>query len=257
MVARQDGTVASDTPGKAEHANSFGPAALVYEASRPGYPVEAVDWLVRADARRVLDIGAGTGKFTRMLHAEGRTVIAVDPSPQMLEVLRDKVPGVETLLGTAEELPLPDSDVDAVTLAQAWHWVDEARGVPEIARVLKPGGTLGLVWNSRDERVDWVRELGEAMGSNESITPASLDEVGVGTPFEPGEVTELRWAQELSRPGLIALVRSRSHFLVKDAAQQAAVLREVEAVLDRHPEIERRGVIELPYVTRAFRFRRG
>jgi SAM-dependent methyltransferase len=257
MLARQDGTVASDTPSKQAHANSFGPATQVYEAARPGYPAEAVTWLVPAGARRVLDIGAGTGKFTRMLHADGRTVVAVDPSVQMLEVLHEKVPGVEALVGTAEELPLADADVDAVTLAQAWHWVDEERGVPEIARVLRPGGTLGLIWNSRDERVDWVRELGEAMGSNESITPASLDELAIGAPFEPGEVSEFACPQTLSRVELIALVRSRSHFLVKDETQQAAVLRKVEAVLDRHPGVERDGAIELPYVTRAFRFRRG
>ncbi|AYG02583.1 class I SAM-dependent methyltransferase [Gryllotalpicola protaetiae] len=261
MLARQDVTVVNDTPNsqpsKNDHARSFDAAAHVYEESRPGYPADAVDWLVPADARRVLDVGAGTGKFTRMLQGEDREVIAVDPSPQMLEVLRDKVQGVETLLGTAERLPLPDESVDAVTFAQAWHWVEPGRGEREVARVLKPGGTLGLIWNSRDDRVDWVRELGEAMGSNDGYSPSALAEHPVGAPFEGGESAEFGWVQRLSRPGILTLVRSRSYFLVKNADGQAETLRRVEAVLDRHPEIAAAGVIELPYVTQAYRFRRG
>lgn len=239
------------------HANSFGQAAQLYEDSRPGYPRDIVDWLVPAGVGRVLDIGAGTGKFTRLLRAPDRDVVAVDPSGEMLDVLRAHASGIETLIGTAEQIPLPDESVDAVTVAQAWHWVDRERGVPEIARVLKRGGTLGLVWNSRDERVAWVHELGAAMGTNDTYTPASLDDYPVGAPFDDGETTELSWMQELDRPGILNLMRSRSYFLVKSADEQAASLRAVEAVLDRHPEIEHDGVIRLPYVTQAFRFRRG
>jgi len=242
---------------KQEHANSFGQAAQVYEESRPGYPPEIVDWLVPAGARRVLDIGAGTGKFTRLLRREGREVVAVDPSAEMLDVLRAHASGIETLVGTAEKIPLPDESIDAVTFAQSWHWVEPERGVPEVARVLKPGGALGLVWNSRDERVQWVRELGVAMGTNDTYSPASLDDYPIGSPFESGEVTELSWVQKLDRRRILDLVRSRSYFLVKSADEQAETLREVESVLDRRPEIEHDGVIELPYVTQAFRFRRG
>lgn len=237
-------------------ANSFGQAAQTYEESRPGYPLEIVDWLVPASARRVLDIGAGTGKFTRLLRRPDREVVAVDPSGEMLDVLRAHASGIETLIGTAERIPLPDESVDAVTVAQAWHWVDRDRGVPEVARVLKPGGTLGLVWNSRDGRVDWVRELGEAMGTNDAYSPASLEDYPIGAPFAESDVTELSWSQKLDREGVLNLARSRSYFIVKSPDEQAATLREVEAVLDRHPEIVRDGAIELPYVTQAFRFRR-
>jgi len=239
------------------HASSFGPAASVYEQSRPSYPLEIVDWLVPADARRVLDIGAGTGKFTRLLRREDRDVVAVDPSGEMLDVLRAHASGIETLIGTAERIPLPDESVDAVTVAQAWHWVDPELGVAEIARVLKPGGTLGLVWNSRDERVPWMRELGLAMGTNDSYGSATVDDYPLGPPFGPAEVTELTSFQKLDRAGVLNLVRSRSYFLVKTPDEQAETLRAVESVLDRHPEIVRDGAIELPYVTQAFRFRRG
>ncbi|GAA4158664.1 class I SAM-dependent methyltransferase [Gryllotalpicola daejeonensis] len=251
----------SDTPearpSKEEHARSFDAAARIYEESRPGYPAEAVEWLVPASARRVLDVGAGTGKFTRLLPRAGRDLVAVDPSAQMLEVLREKVPRVETLLGSAERLPLSDESVDAVTVAQAWHWVDTAQAVREVARVLKPGGTLGLIWNSRDERVDWVREFGEAMESNDAFVAKTAEDHGVGAPFEPGETLEVTWTQQLDRAALLTLVRSRSHFLVKDSATQTRVLCAVEDVLDSHPEIEKNGKIALPYVTQAFRYRRG
>ncbi|GAA4179724.1 class I SAM-dependent methyltransferase [Gryllotalpicola koreensis] len=248
----------NDTPASHEaHALSFGPAAQVYEESRPGYPAAAVEWLVPASARRVLDVGAGTGKFTRLLRAPEREVIAVDPSQEMLDVLRAHSAGIETLVGTAERLPLPDESVDAVTFAQAWHWVDPEHGPREVARVLKPGGTLGLVWNSRDERIDWVRELGEAMSSNDRYGNASLTENAVTAPFDDGESAEFAWIQHLSRAGILTLVRSRSYFLVKGPDEQAETLRRVEAVLDGHPEIESAGVIELPHITQAYRFRRG
>lgn len=237
-------------------ANSFGQAAQIYEESRPSYPREVVEWLVPASAQRVLDIGAGTGKFTRLLRREDREVIAVDPSREMLEVLAAQASGIETLVGTAERIPLPDESVDAVTFAQSWHWVDPEHGVPEVARVLKPGGILGLIWNSRDDRVDWVRELGLTMGTKDAYSPASLEDYPIGAPFDVAETMELEWAQQLDRAGILTLVRSRSYFLVKTPEEQAATLRDVEALLDRHPEIERDGVIELPYVTQAFRFRR-
>ena len=242
------------TPTRTRQANSFGPAARTYEETRPGYPEEAVEWLVPSGARRVLDIGAGTGKFTRLLRAEGREVIAVDPSAQMLEVLREKVDGVETLLGTAESLPLPDESVDAVTVAQAWHWVDGDRGVREIARVLKPGGVLGLIWNARDDDVTWVREFGEAIGANDAITPDSIDELAIGAPFEPGVELALPWLQHLTRPGLLALARTRSHFLVQDQERQDLALAAVAEVVTRHHGDA--AAIDLPYVTRAYRFRR-
>ena len=138
------------------HANSFGVAADTYERGRPLYPPEAIDWLVPAHATRVADVGAGTGKLTRQLRERGLDVIAVEPSAGMREQLRRAVPGVPVLAGTGEQIPLADHSVDAVLVAQAWHWVDPERAVPEVARVLTPGGRLGLLWNRRVEDEDWV-----------------------------------------------------------------------------------------------------
>jgi SAM-dependent methyltransferase len=138
----------------------FGSAADVYERARPSYPAEAVEWMFEqtglGPGKTVVDVGAGTGKLTRLLPASGARVIAVEPIPEM----RAKIHGVaqhgvgmhevEVLDGTAEELPLPDGSADVITVAQAFHWFDHERALPELHRVLVPGGDLVLFWNSRD-----------------------------------------------------------------------------------------------------------
>ena len=153
----------ADEARRREQATSFGAAAGAYERGRPPYPAEAIDWLLPPGAARVLDVGAGTGKLTRELAARGLDVVAVEPLPGMREQLARAVPGVPVHPGTAEDIPLPDGSVDAVLAAQAWHWVDQARAVPEVARVLVPGGQLGLVWNMRDDRADWVAQLSQIL----------------------------------------------------------------------------------------------
>ncbi len=145
------------TRSRQQRSLSFGAEAAAYERGRPSYPPEAIDWLLPPGARDVLDLGAGTGKLTTRLVERGLGVVAVDPIPEMLELLSNSLPDTPALLGTAEEIPLPDDSVDAVLVAQAWHWFDPERAVKEVARVLRPGGRLGLVWNTRDERLGWVQ----------------------------------------------------------------------------------------------------
>ena len=123
---------------------SFGSEAAAYERGRPSYPPEAIDWLLPAGARDVLDLGAGTGKLTTRLVERGLDVVAVDPIAEMLEMLRKSLPDTPALLGTAEEIPLADNSVDAVLVAQAWHWFNPERAIPEVARVLRPGRTTGF-----------------------------------------------------------------------------------------------------------------
>ena len=237
---------------KEEHAAAFDRAADVYDAARPGYPAEAVAWLADGISGPVLDLGAGTGKLTAELVALGLDVTAVDPSHQMLRVLGERLPGVEALAGTAERLPLGDASVDLVVAAQAWHWVDESLAVPEVARVVRPGGRLGLVWNDRDESVDWVRELGELMGAGEA-TFGEDDEPALSAPFGPVEKRTVRWVQELTLDGLLDLARSRSYFITKDPDAQAAVIASLRRLHAEHPELAGAERIELPYVTRCYR----
>lgn len=239
---------------RAEHARVFGRAAGIYDAARPGYPAEAVAWLTEGVDGPVLDLGAGTGKLTAVLAASGHAVTAVDPSPEMLRVLAERVPGVEALLGTAESLPLPDASVDLVTVAQAWHWVDRDVAIPEVARVLRPGGRLGLLWNDRDEGVEWVRELGELMGAGEASSGED-EEPALAPPFGPVERHDVRWVQRLTLDGLLDLARSRSYFITKDPEAQAAVIASLRRLHAEHPDLAGAETIELPYVTRCYRAR--
>ena len=138
---------------------SFGEIATDYDRFRPGPPDEAVDWLLPAGAVDVLELGAGTGGLTRQLVERVRHVRAVEPDDRMRAVLADRVPGAEVVAGRAEEIPADDSSFDAVMVASAWHWVDEERAVPEVARVLRPGGWLSLLWSGPDRTIDWVRVI--------------------------------------------------------------------------------------------------
>ena len=134
-------------------ARGFQRGADAYERGRPGYPPEAVKWLwleLRLEpGRTVVDVAAGTGKLTRELVSSGATVIAVEPVPAMRAVLEGVVPDATALAGTAEALPLDDASVDALVVAQAFHWFDGPAAVSEFHRVLRPGGRLGLIWNRR------------------------------------------------------------------------------------------------------------
>src|SRR4051812_12101086 len=132
-------------------AQSFGGVADDYHRARPGYPVEAVRWLLGSSPLDVVDLGAGTGKLTAVLVGEGHRVVAVEPLEPMRSRLVAALPATPALEGSAEEIPLPDGCADAVVVGQAFHWFDVEPALREIARVLRPGGTLGLLWNARDE----------------------------------------------------------------------------------------------------------
>jgi SAM-dependent methyltransferase len=233
-------------------AASFGAAAAAYERSRPSYPPEAVDWLLPSWARRVLDLGAGTGKLTRLLRDRGLDVVAVEPSDGMRDLLTSSVPGVAVHAGRAEDIPLGDGSVDAVLVAQAWHWVDPRRAVPEVARVLTSGGQLGLLWNVRDEREDWVASLGRILhaGHEQDMRSSAPP---VGPPFGPVERLDVEWRSQLTPDALIDLVASRSYIITMPAQERAAVLGRVRHLLGTHPALAGAGQVALPYVTRCSR----
>ena len=234
------------------YANSFGAVADVYERGRPRYPAEALDWLVPAHATRVADVGAGTGKLTRQLRERGLDVIAVEPSAGMREQLRRAVPGVPALGGTGEQIPLADRSVDAVLVAQAWHWVDPERAVPEVARVLASGGRLGLLWNRRVEDEDWVAELSTIIGSRG--TPGSGRHFpDIGPPFGPVERRSVEWLHRLSRAEMTDWVASRSYVITLPEAQRSRVLSQVRDLIDTHPALAGGDDIALHMVTHCSR----
>lgn len=202
----------------------------------------------------MLDLGAGTGKLTRGLAGRGLDVTAVEPSDGMREQLSRALPGVTVLAGAAERIPLGPASVDAVLVAQAWHWVDPPRAVPEVARVLAPGGRLGLIWNIRDGRVDWVARMSEiihpsgyaAYSDDSSVNPTA------GSPFGPLRRHEVEWSKITTPDELIDLVSSRSYFITMEPAERAERLRRVRELLATHPGIAGATEFPLPYVARCF-----
>ena len=237
-----------------ENAASFDLAADAYERGRPEYPAEAVDWLLPAGAHTVLDLGAGTGKLTRALTARELEVFAVDPAPKMLEQLREAVPDAIASEGTAEDIPLADASVDAILVAQAWHWVDQDVALPSVARVLKPGGTLGLVWNIRDERVPWVARLTQVMheATGEQFVVSGIIKQG---PFGEIEKANFEWSRDFTRAELLDLLRSRSYFITAPPDEQDRIVANVHALLDSDPDVGGQTTWTMPYVTHCFRMR--
>jgi SAM-dependent methyltransferase len=232
---------------------SFGSAAEAYERGRPGYPQEVLDWLLPPDARRVLDLGAGTGKLTRLLVARGLDVVAVEPSEGMRVEFARVLPGVPLVDGTAERIPLADGSVDAVLVAQAWHWVDVDPGSREVARVLAPGGRLGLVWNLRDPREEWVARLEQAIAQPTESGDYDMAAPVVGPPFGPLEHVEIPWVARMTRDEVVDMVASRSYVITLTEDRRRAVLGEVGRLLAEHPDLAGRDVVPLPYVARCFR----
>ena len=233
--------------------SSFGAAAAAYERGRPGYPPEALDWLLPAGVRRVLDLAAGTGKLTRLLVTRGLDVVAVEPSAGMRAEFARVLPGVPVLAGEAEYIPLDDGAVDAVLVAQAWHWVDPERACSEIARVLTPGGRLGLVWNMREPADGWVAELEHLL--DRTGEPHGVDEPApeVVAPFAPLEEHIVRWTDSTTAAAVLDLVASRSYVITMEPRRRESLLAAVRDLVTTHPDVAGLERLPLPYVAHCFR----
>jgi SAM-dependent methyltransferase len=245
----------------AKRAASFGAVAAEYAAHRPDYPARAVAWALEpaaaggTGALDVLDLAAGTGKLSRSLVALGHRVTAVEPDAAMLGELRRQVPGATALAGSAEGIPLPDASVDAVLVGQAIHWFDQSRALPEIARVLRPGGSLATLSNADDDRVEWVAGLGE-------VSPSSVSFVGWATSpgrriephpeFSAVQDADFPHTLERTAESLIATVATHSHLLVLEPAEREAAKERIRAYLRSRPETSA-GTFGLPLVTRVQR----
>lgn len=235
---------------------SFGTEAHNYELGRPDYPFDAVAWMLESLAegsKRIADVGAGTGKLTRVLAgAPDAEIVAIDPDPAMLKTLRGAIPGVPTFVGTAERLPLPDASVDAVVLGQAWHWVDSVSGSAEVGRVVRSGGTLGLIWNIRDDREPWVKRLTEIMhGSHAEVMLAEGGPV-VAAPFGELEERQWEWVRPITRDLLHRMASSRSYVITASEEEKTRIRQEMDMLFDELG-LDDDATIDLPYVTRAFR----
>jgi SAM-dependent methyltransferase len=211
---------------------SFGRVAAEYARHRPTYPDAAVTWLVGDPAATVLELGAGTGKLTQTLCALGHRVLASDPDGAMLAELRETAPDAVVLAATAEDIPLRASSVDVVIAGQAFHWFDADRAWPEIARVLRPGGTLALVWNSGDIRVPWVRKV-LALIDSEREKDGS-DPFAESSVFELTEQTSVKHWQVFVRETLLGFVASSSKAATATAREREQILATVDALYESY-----------------------
>ncbi len=249
-MSRLDAVIVNRDPKVRGPYTAFAEVAGAYERGRPGYPEEAVRWLAGSEPCDVVDLGAGTGKLTRPLVALGHRVTAVEPLDEMLAELGAVLPDVRAVAGSAEAMPLPDASADVVASAQAFHWFDHDDALPEIVRVLRPGGRIALVWNSRDDRDPWVSRLSAIIG-NESIQESDvvpvLDASGL---FGPVETAMFAFEQTLDRDGLLDLVLSRSYLAKLPPPDREPVLDAVGALYD---ETASSDGVRLAYVTECFR----
>lgn len=232
---------------------SFGVAAGAYERGRPGYPREVFDWLLPPAARRVLDLGAGTGKLTRSLVERGLDVVAVEPSDGMRAEFARVLPGVPVLAGSGEVIPLDAGSVDAVLAGQAWHWVDVEKASAEVARVLADGGRLGLVWNHREPSRPWVAELERLIAEPGMGNRPGTGEPTVAAPFGPLERHDVPWEDDLDRFAVLDLVASRSYVITLPDDRREALLTGVRNLLETHPDLAGRARVSVPYVARCYR----
>jgi ubiquinone/menaquinone biosynthesis C-methylase UbiE len=245
---------ASDPEARKRHLNghrhdrssaaAFGKVAETYERRRPSYPSEAVDWIAErlglGPGTTVVDVAAGTGKLTRQLVPTGARVVAVEPLAEMREQLRSAVPGVEVLDGSAEALPLPDAGADAITVAAAFHWFEVDRALPELHRVLRPGGGLAIVGNGRDLTQPLQAAVQEIVGPYlpdlTKLDEEWLPVLEASRLFGPLERFETSFEQLFDAKGLAERMATVSYVARLPDAMRAEVLTRVRALGEAQPE---------------------
>lgn len=237
----------------------FAAGAGAYGRARPVYPVEAVDVLVRGlpENARVLDLGAGTGKFTAMLKGRVGEIVALEPVAEMRAQLAHEIPSVRVAAGAAEAIPFADAVFDAVFAAQAFHWFDETRAVPEIHRVLKPGGRLGLMWNMRDRSTRWVDAMseivdayGDAIRRHETEQWRTAFDRMQG--FSPLELQTFPNVQDVNVGQVLDRVASTSFIAMLSDAERERIRDEVRDLLESDPETRGRERFGFPHLTRTY-----
>jgi SAM-dependent methyltransferase len=248
-------------------AQGFGSQAEAYDRARPGYPPEVVAWcadeLGIRPGRRVLDLAAGTGKLTALLAPLGADLVAAEPVAGMRDRLRAMLPGVPAVAAVAEALPFADASVDAVTVAQAFHWFDGPAAMADLARVVRPGGRMAAIWNARDRSEDWVDRVWRVMDRVEKHAPWRDHQDGTAGPdgatrwTERSLVTGEAWTpftettfghrQQLGPDDVVERVRSVSHVAVLPGPEQEAVLDEIRSLLAEHPDTRGRDRLAIPY----------
>jgi SAM-dependent methyltransferase len=256
-------------------ATSFGQVAGDYDRLRPGPPEAALDWLVPRDCATAVDLAAGTGLFTRALARRAGQVIAVEPDERMRTLLAARSPHVRAVAGRGEAIPLPDGSADGLFVSSAWHWLDPGAAVPEIARVLRDGGRLGVIWTSRDRLTDWVADLGglrrrsarpgegdvnAADDGNTAPARSRGHEVTLpeDAPFENVASASFTFSRSMTVDDAAGWLGTYSRVITAPSEERAAALARARDVLARRADTN--GMVDIPMRSacwRADRVRRG
>jgi SAM-dependent methyltransferase len=228
---------------RAERARSFGEVAEDYDRLRPSPPDAAVDWMLPDHAETVADLAAGTGLLTRVLARRVPHVVALEPDERMSAVLHANSPAAPVVRAVGELLPLGAATVDGVFIQSAWHWLDPDRAIPEITRVLRPGGSFGALWITRDRDVDWVAELDRARRPAQpaSVSPpvreagrrarSRMVELPAGAAFDQEENASFRYTRTMTVPDFLGLLATYSRIITADPADVAADADRAQAYL--------------------------
>jgi SAM-dependent methyltransferase len=262
---------------KAARAGSFGGAAMQYERYRPGPPPAAVDWVLPAPVRTVVDLGAGTGGLSRLLVGRADEVIAVEPDDRMRSVLTESVPGVRAVAGRGESIPLPDGSVDAVLASSSWHWMDAVPTLLEVGRILVPGGTLAAVWSGPDPDTGLIAQAKELLSGDGTADLAGIDddsqaelstalgdrnalaqalEIPPGVPFDQPEKAVFTWDVALNADELIGLLGTFSWVILMKDESRARLFDTARRVLRDALGVFGDVTVDIGYRAEVFRARR-
>lgn len=246
-------------------ARGFGDSADSYEKARPSYPPDAVAWLIEklriGPGARVCDLAAGTGKLTRDLKGSGADLVAVEPVAGMRAVLHRELPSVGAVGAVSEALPFPDETLDAVVVAQAFHWFDAALSLRELHRAFRPGGRLGLIWNAWDDSVPWIERVHRVVADASSTTQWQrghwsrdwvVEAIAHDGGFSAVERARFAHGQVLTIDGVVERVATTSHIASAPDADRERTLAAVRAILDDDPDTRRRDELDFTYVVDAY-----
>jgi SAM-dependent methyltransferase len=234
-----------------ERALSFGTIAEHYDRYRPAPPVEALDWVLPEHCQSVVELGAGTGALTELLRDRVREIVAVEPDPAMRAVLVTQLRGISLVGAVAEALPLVSSRFDAAVAASSWHWMDPIRTPVEVARVLRPGGALGLLWNGADRSVDWVQEiLGPGNIPREVIAQRMSErhkpDFSGGAPFHDLESHAVVYSLHLGVDEMVGLMGSYSRVFTLPEEVRQPLLARVASLTEKRLRDTGLPTVELP-----------
>ncbi|HXQ44223.1 MAG TPA: class I SAM-dependent methyltransferase [Acidimicrobiales bacterium] len=267
---------------KAKRSGSFGEVASHYGRYRPGPSLAAVDWLLPEKVRRVVDLGAGTGALTRLLTDRADEVVAVEPDDRMRSVLTEEVPGIRAVSGRGESIPIPDGSADAVVASSSWHWMDPVATLHEVARVLEPGGVLGVVWSGPDPMGPFLvqarallaerrhdgreaagtadkaghpgNELADLMG--DGLRPSPSLEIPPDLPFGPPEHEVFVWDVALNADELIGLLGTFSWIITLPDQARRRVTAEARRLMRELLGIEGEATVDVAFRSDAWMARR-